>query len=445
MRVLVPAIVLLLATSACSATPSSTESGAASPSGSSAASAAPTATALPSMVALPSAAASSVAGPGDWKLVSAGLERPGAQLSFDADVQGDTAVVSVLSEEIPGDYNAGLVYSTDGGSTWAWGGVVADAGRTFPEAVALVDGGAVIVGSTQTGDGAQLTSHAFMARAAAPSFAPEVVALPEAFDGDGVHLQDIVVAGKTWVIVGYTAGLDATTGMRKPVGALWRSKDQGATWERQDLSIEHLRELTLTQMAIAPDGSWNIVGQGGTGDAIEQYDPVWLRSTDKGKTFTREGMQGFVGDFDQGADSISFAADGSAAINGWDEMNDEHGTVVSALWISVPSHGLDRVGGPQITMAEGATPPGDFVDGAVWNGTTPVVWGSATGAYPGKAVQFWTVKGSELQRTTEMTQDGQPLAVDQIIPESERAWAFGFVGPIESADVAVWQGSLGAQ
>jgi hypothetical protein len=371
-----------------------------------------------------------------------GLERPGAQVVFDADQAGQTVVASVLSEVTPGDYDAGLVYSRDGGGSWKWGGIAAGSGRTFPEGVMLIDGGAVIVGATQSGDGAQMISRAFMARAVSPNYSLEELTLPAAFDGDGVHLQDVIDVDGEWVVAGYVAALVDPDKPRRPMAALWRSSDQGATWARQDIKMKGLQELSITQIAIAPDGSWNLVGQGGSGDIFAQYDAVWLSSTDRGATFTREAQKGLAGDFDQGASSISFADDGSAAITGWDEVNDEHGTAVSALWVSAPGHGVTRIGGPKIAIWDAETPPGQFLDGAVWHGNTPILWGSANGDYPAEKVQFWTIKGSKLQPTTSLSAAGTPLAVATILDGSTGALAFGLMGELDQADVGVWRGTL---
>jgi hypothetical protein len=389
-----------------------------------------------------SGTAAPLAGPSDWKLVSKGLERPGAQLTFDAQRSGDLVVASVLTEDKKDDYDAGLVFSTDAGKSWRWGGVVAAPGNTFPEAVMIVPNGAVIVGSTETTDALGKGTVGFVAKAIAPDYVPVALALPKDFTDGEIHLQDVAIVGGEWVIVGYTVTAGQAGAAGKPAGMLWRSSDEGATWSRQEVTAEGLTELALKSMAIAPDGSLNIVGQGGNGDVVRQYDAVWLRSTDAGRTFTMVSPKAMSGDFDQGATGIQFSAGGRAAIVGWDEVTDEHGAAVSALWISAPGHGVQRIGGPRIAV-KGDVPPGEFLGGVVWDGEAPVAWGSAKGEYPMAEVQFWTLQGGALIATTTLDGDGTPLAIVRILSVRSEALALGQVGELAQSDVAVWQGTFG--
>jgi hypothetical protein len=433
---LVAAMFALLATGCSAGTPSGDGAPvgtAATPSG------AATATALPSVepdAPIPSLSASTAPGPADWTLVSDSLARPAAQVAFDAARDGQLVVASVLTEDSPEDYDAGVVYSQDGGRTWMWGGVLAAPGRTFPESIMLVSDGAVMVGSTQTGEAGSGDSSAFMARAVAPEFVPEAVALPEAFAGTSVHLQSIVSVDGEWVVAGYVIEDSGD-----PQAALWRSSDEGATWNRQDVRVKGTTGVAVKQLAIAPDGSWNLIGQSTQGDIVDQYDALWLTSSDHGRTFTRVSPAVFKGDFDQGAESISFSPDGKVAIVGWDEVTDEHGANVSALWISVPGHGVKRIGNPRVAV-KGGTPPEEFLDGVVWKGETAVGWGSTTGEYPMDEVQFWVLKDAELSPTTALSAGDRPLAVARILTAPDGDLAFGLVGDLDVADVAVWSGTL---
>jgi hypothetical protein len=383
-----------------------------------------------------------VAGPGDWKIVSSGLERSGAQVVFDADQSGQTVLASVLSEDTPGDYNAGIVYSPDGGDSWKWGGVLALPGRQFPEAIAAVDGGALLVGSSQTGDAGAEVSRAFMARGMAPDYVLKQVSLPKAFGGDGVHLQDVAVVGPEWVVVGYDiAGKDAT-GQQQPEGLIWTSSDAGANWNRRVINVKGLTSLAVKGMAVTPDGSWNVVGEGSSGDRVVQFDAVWLKSTDKGRTFTSVSPESITGDFDQAADRITFSSDGSSALVGWSELTDDHGGNVSALWVGSPGHGVQRIGGPRISVVP-TTPEGEFLDGVMWQGKNPIAWGSTTGDYPMTDVQFWTLRGAQLEPTGVLPGNGTPLAVARILPGNGTLLALGFTGSLDQGDITVWRGTSG--
>jgi hypothetical protein len=435
MRVLVTAALLALSLAGCSAGVSSTD---AVPSGSPA----PTSTGVPSMAspgatpASGSATPAATAGPTAWTMVGAGLTRSGAQDALAAAREGSTVVASVLTEDTPDDYDAAIVYSLDGGATWAWGGVAASPGRTFPEDVILVDGTAVVVGSTQSGTGATSDSAAFLAVATAPDFALAEKTLPASFDVPGVRLHSIVSVDGSWVVAGYGTGASAT----EPVSYLWRSDDQGASWDRQQVTIPALTGLAVKQLVIAPDGSWNLVGDGTTGDKIQQFDAVWLRSTDQGRTFTQVSPKAFAAPFDQGASSISFSAEGKAAIVGSEEVTDEHGASVSALWISVPGHGVKRLGNPRVAVKD-ETPPGEFLFGTVWDDESLVAWGSTTEDYPMSQVQFWTVDSAQLVPTSVLAGDGTPLVVEAILADGDPWLAFGFSGQLDQADVGVWSGA----
>jgi hypothetical protein len=281
-----------------------------------------------------------------------------------------------------------------------------------------------------------------MATAMAPDFVPIEVPLPKQFGGGSVHLQDVNIVNGEWIVAGYEVVSKDAQDQGQPSGVLWRSVDEGRTWTRQTVSAKGLKSLAIKGMAIAPDGSWNVVGQGSTGDLVKQYDAVWLRSTDAGASFTSVSPKQLSGDFDQAANRITFSKGGSAAIVGWDEVTDEHGANVSALWISSPGHGVQRIGGPRIPV-QPTTPLGEFLDGVVWQGETPIAWGSTTGEYPMADVQFWALKGAELVPTTTLPGNGTPLAIAQILPGQAEALALGFVGPEDQGEVTVWSGRLG--
>jgi hypothetical protein len=434
LAVLLPAAMVATVLAGCStAAPESSDS------------AVPTTSALPPLAThgsgQPNASASpspGAAGPGAWSQVSTGLTRPGAQVTFDAARDGQTVVASVLTEDTPGDYDAGIVYSLDDGASWAWGGVVAGPGRTFPEGIMLDGSTAIIVGSTQDGEGDTANSTPFMARAEAPAFALTSVKLPKTFDVPGVRLHSIVSADGEWIVAGY--GIRVAGDKALPIGYLWRSSDQGATWSRSKVTVPGLRGIAVKQIAVAPDGSWNLIGDGTSGDAITQFDAVWLRTVDQGRTFTQVSPKAFSAPFDQGASSISFSAEGKAAIVGTEEVTDEHGASVSALWLSVPGHGVKRMGSPRISVKD-ETPPGEFLDGVVWDGEEPVAWGSTSGDYPMDDVQLWNLESAKLVPSGQIPGDGTPLAVATMLPGADDWLALGLVGDLDQADIGVWRAS----
>ena len=379
---------------------------------------------------------------GPFVLVSQGLEKEGAQAALDASANDSAAVASVLSETTADDYDAGIVYSGDGGATWTWGGVLADAGKSYPEAIALVPAGAIMVGTNQVVAGDAVASRAFLAAASAPDFVPRAVEPPEQFAGDDVHLQDVVVVGDEWVVAGYLQGEADASGVSKQTSVLWRSADQGATWTKQVIDVPGSSDNSIKQLVIAPDGSWNLVGQVVYDKQANQYDPLWLRSTDAGATFDVMSKQELAGPFDQGVTRIVFAADGSAALLGWDEVTDESGSTASALWTSGPDMTVSRVGTTEVPVV-GGTPPGEFIDGILWDGPTLAAWGSPTGDYPMDNVQFWGLIGGQLTQSSMLSGGGTPIAVGRILIGGNTALAFGFSGAqLPEADVAIWRGSI---
>jgi hypothetical protein len=373
-------------------------------------------------------------------MTAAALSRPGAQTAFDAAADGATVVASVLTEDTPGNFDSGLVYSTDSGASWNWGGVVADAGSTFPEGVLLESEGAVIVGTNQVDGPNGTQSRAFMAVAKAPGFVPLEVDLPREFRGRGVQLQDIISVDGEWVVAGYIEGAPDEGGKTHPKGMLWRSSDRGSTWTRQRIEVPGVTDVVVKALVVAPDGSWNAVGQVGSGDVFAQYDALWLTSTDGGQTFTRKGAKALSGDYDQGATRIEFSTDGSAAILGWTEVTEDHGSD-SALWVEVPGHDLSQVGEGGVPV-KGSNPSGQFVDGVLWSGSSLLAWGSADGSYPMPDAQFWSLTGGQLVPAATLPGNGKTLAVSRILTVKGLLLAFGLVGDLEQADVGVWQAAF---
>jgi hypothetical protein len=421
----------------CSSGGSATSSGSATqPSGASS-SAATSAAAS----ALSSASAGASSPSGALTLVSQSLAKEGAQVVLDASSSGTNVVASVLSQTTVDDYDAGLVYSTDAGSTWKWGGVVADAGKTFPEAIATTSKGAVMVGTNEVGSQTSVTSQAFIAIAAAPDYKPVALPIPPEFQGENVHLQDVAVFADVILVIGWEQSKPDASGNAPRTSYLWRSSDGAKTWSRAEVTIPGSKDNSLEQIAFGPDGSWNLIGQAVFGDGANQYDPVWLKSVDAGATFQLTNADVFAAPLDQGATRIEFAGDGAAAILGWDEVKDGNASRASALWVSGPNQILERIGKTEVPVS-GGTPPGEFINGLLWDNTNLAAWGSPTGAYPMDNVQFWGLTKDGLTQSTMLPGHGTPLAISRILVGQGEALAFGFTGKdLASADAAIWKGA----
>jgi hypothetical protein len=349
-------------------------------------------------------------------------------------------VASVLSQTTAEDYDGGLVFSTDAGSTWTWGGIVAEPGKTFPEAIAATSNGAVMVGTTQTSAQTAVTSQAFITLAAAPDYKPVAIPTPAQFEGENVHLQDVAVISDVILVVGWEQGKPDASGNAPRTSYLWRSPDGAKTWTRTKITIPGSSDNSLEQIAFGPDGSWNLIGQAVFGDGKNQYDPVWLKSVDAGATFQPTNQDVFAAPLDQGATHIEFAGDGSAGILGWDEVADGSASRSSALWVSGADQKLERIGTTEVPVS-GGTPPGEFIDGILWDNLTLAAWGSPTGSYPMDNVQFWGLTKDGLTQSTMLPGNGTPLAVSHILVGGDEALAFGFTGKdLAGADAAIWKG-----
>jgi hypothetical protein len=378
---------------------------------------------------------------GAFALVGQDLGKEGAQVILDAAVTDTTVVASVLSQTSADDYDAGLVFSADGGSSWKWGGVITDPGRTFPEGVAVSGQTAMIVGTNQVGQQDPVVSQAFIALATAPEFVPSPLPAAESLAGTNVHLQDVTNLSGVWLVVGWEQGVPDAAGNAPRTSYLWRSSDDGKTWAKQAMEIPGSTDNSLEQIVIAADGSWNIIGQAVFGDGANQYDPIWLRSVDAGATFQLTNQDVFSAPLDQGATRIDIAGDGSAAILGWDEVTDGNAARASALWVSGPDQVLKRIGTTEVPVS-GGTPPGEFISGVLWKGADLTAWGSATGAYPMDNVQFWSLGDNQLIQSAMLPGDGTPLAVSRILTLPGYDLAFGFRGKdLASADAAIWKGT----
>jgi hypothetical protein len=374
-------------------------------------------------------------------IVSEGLKKPGAQVILDASANGSSVVASVLSQTSETDYDAGLAFSTDAGSTWSYGGFVADTGLTFPEGIAATSNGAVMVGTNQVQGQSGATSRAFIAVAEAPKYTLVALPIPKEFQGENVHLQDVGVIADVIIVVGWEQGTPDASGNAPRTSYMWRSTDGAKTWTRAKIDIPGSTDNSLEQIAFAADGSWNLIGQAVFGDGANQYDPVWLKSVDGGATFQLTNQDVFAAPLDQGATRIEFSGDGRAAILGWDEVKDGNASRASALWVSGPDQKLKRIGTTEVPV-NGGTPPGEFINGILWDNIDLAAWGSATGSYPMDNVQFWGLTPDGLAQSTMLPGNGTPLAVSRILVGTGQSLMFGFTGKdLASADATVWKGA----
>ena len=194
---------------------------------------------------------------------------------------GTTVVASVLTEDTPDDFDAGIVFSRDGGPRGPWGGVVADEGGRSPRRCSSTEEG-VIVGSNQGGGRT--------ASRAGPSWPwPQVrtscrgrSTCRRSSTASGCSCRTSSSVDGEWVVAGYV-GRGGRKGKAHPTAVLWRSGDRGRHVDqagrrggrRQDIVLKQLGDragrLAGTSWARSPSRS-----------IFDQYDPLWLRSTDGG-------------------------------------------------------------------------------------------------------------------------------------------------------------------
>lgn len=436
------AFVLLVGCSASVSVGTDAPSGEAS-AGSSASAPAPSGGATPGASASAGSEASAApsVGPG-FTLVSQNLAEPGRG-GFSA-VGGLDAVVAAATYTIVSDddYDVGMVFSTDGGMTWTRGGVITQPALQILSSLMVTEKGVVMVGHSSVKKGDSFVNEALIVAAPAPDYVPEVVDNPPEFAGN-VSLISVFKDGTDWVIIGSTDKAD-----RKNIEesndfpTVWRSADEGSTWSANVLSIPGSQDTPLSSFTLGPDGSWNLFGESYPGSGDQQFNAAWLRSTDSGASFELMYPKAFAGIHDQGARRGVFSASGAIAIDGWDEVTDQ-GDEVSVAWAAGAGEQIQAIGSPELPV-EGGTPPGDFVDGLLWDNETLVMWGSADGSYPMPDVQFWAFDGAQFVPTTTLPGDGELVAVSRILTSAGTALAFGTTGPDkEQRNLGIWAGQLG--
>jgi hypothetical protein len=361
-----------------------------------------------------------------FTIVSAGLPNTGTRWAEDGARLGDIAVAALGEERSEGDWDIGTAYSTDDGRSWNEGGFVRAKHRQYVEDVMLVDDGAVIVGYTELP--AFDSFRAFVAVAPEPDFVPMAVDLPKAFAGN-VQLTSVQELDGIWFISGSVltpVGDDAYRA--RP--AMWRSDDEGGTWDRTVLALPGMREGQVWDAQLG--AVWNLFGEyvpAGT----EQWEPMWLVSWNGGETWhlvdvprTRGIQWAFSGVVDD---------DGNASLIGIDQaVGGDAGS--AQVWVGTEDDGLWPLGNPRLQI-EGGTPDGPFLDGGFLDETGLVVWGAAQS---GNGVQFYIRDGPDLYPGTLLTDGRSKVWAYAVHLDSDSALVFGEVARSDGADVVIWRG-----
>jgi hypothetical protein len=327
--------------------------------------------------------------------------------------------------------------------TWARGGVVPLPGSQQVSGVMVTDKGVVMVGSTSSMKGNDYHYKALILAAPAPDYVPQVVPNPAEFNGD-LRLVAVFKDGADWVILGSTVRLEkGGGGDTNDFPTVWRSSDEGSTWTRNVLSVAGSVDTPVYDFAKGPDGSWNLFGQYDPNNN-QQFNAAWLQSTDAGASFALMDTKVLSKKRDQGVYDGAFSSSGAVALSGWNELS-ESTDHVSFAWAGSAGQAVQPLG-PAKLLVEGGTPPGEFMDGLMWDNDTLVMWGSADGSYPMPDVQFWGWDGTQFVPTTTMPGNGELLAVQRIVGNGGTVLAFGSTGPDkETRNLGIWVGSLAQQ
>ncbi len=388
--VLGSALVLAACGSNGSSPTSTSTSSSASPTGS------PTSSTSPSPTSTtPSPTPSSV-----FRFVGDGLERPGFQDVLASDASGNVIVGAVRTKSDVTGVDVGLVFSTDAGDTWAWGGTLKLAGEQVPRGIMITPQGAVIVGETRAGEA---DPEAFIAAAAAPDFDLFAVPLPAQFAGS-VSLRDIALVKGEWVIVGL--GRDDTSFAT----LLWQSSDQGDTWKRKAVALPEV--MAPSQLAVGPDGAWNIVG-------ATQKSAAWARSEDQGLSWSYVQPAAFA----DGDNATQFIMSANNVVGVLGSQGDK-----VAVWASNAQGAMTRVPLPDPSVQAIAFQGEDFV---------------AAGSPGNDRIQFWSLEAGAWKETTSIPGTKGGIFLDQLISDGSGVVAIGNTWTTESdRNIGIWKGTL---
>lgn len=370
--------------------------------------------------------AASEPAPDGFTIVSDDLPTSGTRWAETGARLGDIAVAALGEERTEANWDVGAAYSTDDGRTWREGGFVRARHRQYAEDVMLVPDGAVIVGYTELPEFDSF--RAFIAVAPEPDFVPVAVDLPREFSGN-VQLTGVQELDGIWLVTGSVLTPVGDDSYRaSPV--IWRSDDEGGTWERTVLSLPGMRE---GQVWDAQFGAvWNLFGEY-VPSGTDQWEPMWLVSWNGGETWrlvdvprTRGIQWAFSGVVDDA---------GNASLVGIDQaVGGDAGS--AQIWVGTEEDGLWPLGNPRLQI-EGGTPEGPFLDGGVLDGTDLVVWGAAQ---EGNGVQFYVREGPDLYPGTLLTHGTSKVWAYSVVMDSDSALVFGEVARSDGADVVIWRG-----
>lgn len=365
------------------------------------------------------------------------LDIPGQQSVMGMVVEGDLILASVLDTTNEEDTNMALVYSTDAGATWNDGGALILPESQYPRGLALTDKGLVMVGVTATPGSERTTYSAVLASAAAPNWQLTEVPAGEAFAGD-VSLGGVQWIDGTIVVAG-SVKKQVSKNDYDSVPVLWGTQDYGQNWVKSEVEVSGSTDTSVADFIIAPDGSWNLLGQayqGGSANGARQFSVGWLRSVDGGDSFELMYPDALDADYDQGYDAAAFSADASAIV-GWDERSEE-GEDVSALWTDLAGD-FTRVASDGLVPVEGEQPAGEFLSGAVFYKGDLLVWGSPTGDYPTDVIRFWKVTEQGLSPVFDLEGSGVYVSNAQVVGDG---LLLGGMTLGTDRDPAVWYGTL---
>ena len=335
-----------------------------------------------------------------FRFVGGGLDRPDFQDVLGSDARGGVIVVAVRTKSETTGVDVSLVFSTDAGDTWAWGGTLQLPGEQVPQGIMITPQGAVVVGETRAGEA---DPKAFMATAAAPNFDLVAMTLPEEFAG-AISLRDIALAQNQWVIVGL--GRDDASFAT----LLWQSSDQGMSWNRSVIALPTV--LAPSQLVVGPDGAWNIVG-------ATQKSAAWAQSVDQGLQWTYVQPDAFADSND--AIQLIVSANGSVGILGL-----QGGEVV--LWISDAQGAMTRVPLPDPSARAIA-----FQAEQVVTAGSPV----------NDQIQFWSLDEGAWNKAGSILGTPNGIGLNQLISDGPDLVVIGSMGSSVSArNIGIWKGAL---
>lgn len=332
--------------------------------------------------------------------VGDGLDRPDFQDIGVSDARGDVIVVAVRTKSDTTGVDVGLVFSTDAGDTWAWGGPLQLPGEQLAQGIMITPQGVVIVGETRAGEA---DPKPFMAAAAAPSFDLVAVTLSAEFAGP-ISLRDVALVQDQWVIVGL--GRDDAS----YATLLWRSSDQGVTWSRSVIALPGV--MAPSQLVVGPDGAWNIVG-------ATQKSAAWARSEDGGVQWTYVQPDTFADSDD--AFQFIVSANNVVGILGLQDAK-------VVLWVADAQGALMRM-----------PLPDPSIRAIAFQGEQVVTAGSPAN----DRIDFWSLDAGVWDKAGSILGAPNGIFLDQLISDGSGVVVLGTTQSSESdRNIGIWKGAL---